>query len=259
MDYLQNFLESQIKPDNYLVFLLDMMGNLKYLKKTKNWVINKKIYEIHIFFKSNLSNFYRYFENRIRHKELYNRKIIILSNDTINEDKKNLDEKLPFYYDFLTKRAKTINFDINEFLIYNFKIKTSLDELLHKSIEWYCKNHLSILKFRSQTLKVFDIGIQEITEPQRYLQYIQDALFKMFEEYPQMALPLIDIKLYAKFINDHETLIEEHKTSIIQQLQFKIRRHTKGERFSPSNLALALSKILFEILTNSTVLSLDLS
>ncbi|MCK4895999.1 MAG: hypothetical protein KAS47_04270, partial [Candidatus Heimdallarchaeota archaeon] len=104
-----------------------------------------------------------------------------------------------------------------------------------------------------------EFGVQDIADPQRYMQYLQDTWFNIFEEYPQMALPLIDIKLYAKFISDHIAIIEEHKTSIIQQLQFKIRRHTKGERFTPSNLALAFSKILFEILTNSTVLSLDLS
>ena len=83
MDYLQKFLEYHIIPNDFLVFILDMKGNLKYLKKTKNLVINKKIYEFHIFFKSNLSRFYRYFENRIRHKEINKRKmyltILILS------------------------------------------------------------------------------------------------------------------------------------------------------------------------------------
>ncbi len=104
-----------------------------------------------------------------------------------------------------------------------------------------------------------EFGVQDIADTQRYMHYLQDTWFNIFEEYPQMALPFIDIKLYAKFISDHVAIIEEYKTSIIQQLQFKIRRHTKGERFTPSNLALAFSKILFEILTNSTVLSLDLS
>ena len=103
-----------------------------------------------------------------------------------------------------------------------------------------------------------EFGVQDISDPKRYMEHIQDTWFGIFEEYPQMALPLIDIKLYAKFISDYEGMIEEHKESIIQQLQFKIRRHTKGERFTPSNLAQAFAKILYEFLTNSTVVSLEL-
>ncbi len=141
---------------------------------------------------------------------------------------------------------------VEKTLVETLKLRKELTEqkitILEKNVERVLRR-----------LAIEEFGIQDIADPQRFLQYIQDALFKIFEEYPQMALPLIDIKLYAKFISDHETLIEEHKTSIIQQLQFKIRRHTKGERFTPTNLALAFSKILFEILSNSTVLSLDLS
>ena len=141
---------------------------------------------------------------------------------------------------------------VEKTLVETLKLRKELTEQKIKALE---KNVERVLR----NIASEEFGVQEIAEPQRYLQYIQDALFNIFEEYPQMALPLIDIKLYAKFISDHETLIEEHKTSIIQQLQFKIRRHTKGERFTPTNLALAFSKILFEILSNSTVLSLDLS
>ncbi len=128
-------------------------------------------------------------------------------------------------------------------------------ELTEQKIEALEKNIERVLR----RMAIEEFGVQDIANPQQYMQYFQEAWFNIFDEFPQMALPLIDIKLYAKFISDHEALIEEHKTSIIQQLQFKIRRHTRGERFTTSNLALAFSKILFEILTNSTVLSLDLS
>ena len=141
---------------------------------------------------------------------------------------------------------------VEKTLVETLKLRKELTEQKTKDLE---KNIERVLR----NIASEEFGVQDIVEPQRYMQYLQDAWFNIFEEYPQMALPLIDIKLYAKFISDHEALIEEHKTSIIQQLQFKTRRHTKGERFTPSNLALAFSKILFEILSNSTVLSLDLS
>ncbi len=71
-----------------------------------------------------------------------------------------------------------------------------------------------------------------------------------------MCLPLIDVKQYTKFVSDPVAYIEENKQTIIQQLQFKIRRHTKGERFTPSNLANAFSLIIYEIVTNPSVLTL---
>ncbi|MHA1465898.1 MAG: hypothetical protein ACTSQ2_12480, partial [Candidatus Heimdallarchaeaceae archaeon] len=141
---------------------------------------------------------------------------------------------------------------VEKTLVETLKLRKELTEQKIKDLE---KNIERVLR----NIASEEFGVQDIADPQQYMQYLQDAWFNIFEEYPQMALPLIDIKLYAKFISDHDALIEEHKTSIIQQLQFKTRRHTKGERFTPSNLALAFSKILFEILSNSTVLSLDLS
>ncbi|MBY9001679.1 MAG: hypothetical protein KGD64_12250 [Candidatus Heimdallarchaeota archaeon] len=127
-------------------------------------------------------------------------------------------------------------------------------ELTESKIDTLEKNIERVLR----GLAIEEFGVQDITDSQKFIQYLQDAWFSIFEEYPQMVLPLIDVKLYAKFIADPQSLIEENRGSIMQQLQFKIRRHAKGERFTPSNLAFAFSRILFEILSNSTVLSLDL-
>ncbi|MFW9852355.1 MAG: hypothetical protein ACFFDS_05405, partial [Candidatus Thorarchaeota archaeon] len=101
-----------------------------------------------------------------------------------------------------------------------------------------------------------EFGVQDIADQQKYMHYILDTWFSIFEEYPQMCLPLIDVKQYTKFISDPVKYIKENKQIIIQQLQFKIRRHTKGERFTPSNLAHAFSHIIYEIVTNPSVLSL---
>jgi hypothetical protein len=90
------------------------------------------------------------------------------------------------------------------------------------------------------------------------MKYLLDTWFSIFEEYPQMALPIIDIRQYAKFVTDPHTYIEENRDTIIQQLQFKIRRLTKGERFTPSNLGNAFAVILYEALSNPTVQSLSL-
>ena len=72
-----------------------------------------------------------------------------------------------------------------------------------------------------------------------------------------MTIPHIDIRQYAKFVTDPHNYIEENRDTIVQQLQFKIRRLTKGERFTPSNLGNAFAVILFEALSNPTVQSLS--
>ena len=102
-----------------------------------------------------------------------------------------------------------------------------------------------------------EFGVQDIADQERYLQYLLDTWFGIFEEYPQMCLPLIDIRLYAKFVSEPYEFIEENKKTIIQQLLFRIRRLTKGDRYTPNNLAHAFAVILFEFLTNTTVQSLS--
>ncbi len=106
-------------------------------------------------------------------------------------------------------------------------------------------------------MAIEEFGVQDIADQERYLQYLLDTWFSIFEEYPQMALPLVDIRLYAKFVSEPFEFIEENKQTIIQQLLFRIRRLTKGDRYTPSNLANAFAVILFEFLTNTTVQSLS--
>ena len=106
-------------------------------------------------------------------------------------------------------------------------------------------------------MAIEEFGIQDIADQDRYLQYLLDTWFSIFEEYPQMVLPLIDIRLYAKFVSEPNEFISENKDTIIQQLLFRIRRLTKGDRFTANNLAYAFAIILFEFLTNSTVKSLS--
>ena len=106
-------------------------------------------------------------------------------------------------------------------------------------------------------MAIEEFGVQDIADQQRYMQYLLDTWFSIFEEYPQMAIPIIDIRQYAKFVTDPHNYIEENKETMIQQLQFKIRRLSKGERFTPNNLGNAFAVILFEALSNPTVQSLS--
>lgn len=146
-------------------------------------------------------------------------------------------------------RIEQILAAIDQALYEVMKIQREMTEVKRQSLE---KNLEKVMR----RLAIEEFGVQDIAEQKKYMQYVLDTWFSIFEEYPQMCLPLIDVKQYTKFISDPVVYINENKQTIIQQLQFKIRRHTKGERFTPSNLANAFSLIIYEIVTNPSVLSL---
>ncbi|OLS31894.1 MAG: hypothetical protein HeimAB125_14380 [Candidatus Heimdallarchaeota archaeon AB_125] len=147
-------------------------------------------------------------------------------------------------------RIEQILAAIEQILFETLKLQRDLTETkrlnLGKNIEMALKR-----------MAIEEFGVQDIADQQRYMQYLLDTWFSIFEEYPQMAIPIIDIRQYAKFVTDPHNYIEENKETMIQQLQFKIRRLTKGERFTPNNLGNAFAVILFEALSNPTVQSLS--
>lgn len=147
-------------------------------------------------------------------------------------------------------RIEQILAAIEQTLFETLKLQRELTEIKRQNLE---KNIERVLK----RLAIEEFGVQDIADQQRYMQYLLETWFSIFEEYPQMALPIIDIRQYAKFVSDPHVYIEENKETIIQQLKFKIRRLTKGERFTPSNLGNAFAIILFESLSNPTVQSLS--
>ncbi len=147
-------------------------------------------------------------------------------------------------------RIEQILAAIEQTLFETLKLQRELTETKRQNLE---KNIERVLK----RLAIEEFGVQDIANQQRYMQYLLETWFSIFEEYPQMALPIIDIRQYAKFVSDPHVYIEENKETIIQQLKFKIRRSTKGERLTPSNLGNAFAIILFESLSNPTVQSLS--
>ncbi len=148
-------------------------------------------------------------------------------------------------------RIEQILAAIEQTLFETLKLQRELTETKRQNLE---KN----IEIALKRMAIEEFGVQDISDQQKYMQYLLDTWFSIFEEYPQMALPIIDIRQYAKFVTDPHNYIDENKDTIIQQLQFKIRRLTKGERFTPSNLGNAFAVILFEALSNPTVQSLSL-
>lgn len=139
---------------------------------------------------------------------------------------------------------------IEQTLFETLKLRKEITEAKRTNLE---RNIERVLR----RMAVDEFGIQDIADQEKYLQYLLDTWFSIFEEYPQMALPLIDIRLYAKFVSEPHEFIEENKQTIIEQLLFRIRRLTKGDRYTPNNLAYAFAIILFEFLKNTTVQSLS--
>jgi len=129
------------------------------------------------------------------------------------------------------------------------ELKKNFDETTREKME---KGIEIVLK----RMAIKEYGVQDIADEGRYMHYLQETWFHIFEEYPQMIIPLIDIYNYSSFIRNPKGYIEENRETIIKQLQFKIRRHTGGKRLTPGILAYTFSKLLFEIVNNASVRSL---
>lgn len=144
------------------------------------------------------------------------------------------------------------------------QLLAAIDKTLYEVLElkWEInderRNRLSVnIEKVLKRMALEEFGVQDIAEQERYMKYLQDTWFSIFLEYPQMVLPLIDIRDYSVFVKDPHEYIKNNKQSILQQLTFRIRRYMKGERFTPHTLAEAFSRLLFEILSNPSVQNLE--
>ncbi|UJG41751.1 MAG: hypothetical protein K9W45_04620 [Candidatus Heimdallarchaeum aukensis] len=131
------------------------------------------------------------------------------------------------------------------------KFNRDFDERKRKNLEANIETSLKRLAFD-------EFGVQDIADEEKYMTYLLESWFKLFLEWPQMVIPIINLTAYSRFLNDPVNYIKKHKDEIERQLQFKIRRQIGGERMTPKNLSEAFSKLLYEILNNSSVRTLTI-
>ncbi len=94
---------------------------------------------------------------------------------------------------------------------------------------------------------------QNFTNENSYNLIIKKSWMNVFEQHPQMIIPIININQYTKFVNEPKAYVKENENEIVRQLQFKIRHYIGGERMNSKSLAKAFSRLLFEILNNPSV------
>lgn len=106
-------------------------------------------------------------------------------------------------------------------------------------------------------ITIEEYGVQDILEPEKYVDYLKSTWFSVFEEYPQMVLPLIDKRTYREYVQDPVEYIEKYKSDILNQIDFKIRRYNiGGERLTPKAVSKAFVKLLFEVFNDRSVKTL---
>ncbi|MHA1864885.1 MAG: hypothetical protein ACTSWZ_00130 [Candidatus Heimdallarchaeaceae archaeon] len=107
-------------------------------------------------------------------------------------------------------------------------------------------------------LALDEFGVQDIADEEKYMTYLLESWFNLFLDWPQMVIPIINLTAYSHFLNDPVNYIKKHKDEIERQLQFRIRRQVGGERMNAKNLSEAFSRLLYEILNNSSVKTLSI-
>ena len=103
---------------------------------------------------------------------------------------------------------------------------------------------------------VNEFGKKDLEDTNNYLRYLFDIWFEIFDVYPQMSLPIVEIEQFTKFIDDPKVFMEETKKAITSKLTSIVHDKTKDDGFNPRSLAIAFTEISFELLTNSDVLSI---
>ncbi|MHA1667970.1 MAG: hypothetical protein ACTSX6_11940 [Candidatus Heimdallarchaeaceae archaeon] len=191
--------------------------------------------------------------------EPYYHKLVSAFEKKIEERKEKLQEQfeiarkefqLPVQAQKDQSKIEQILAAVEQPMYETLKLGRKIDEKRRQNIE---RN----IEIALRRMAIEEFGVQDIKEPQKYLDYLFNTWFQIFEEYPQMALPLIDIKKYALFVSEPRKYISENKESIQQQLRFKLRRYSGIGRLNPKILAHAFSMIIFELISNPTVLSLS--
>lgn len=145
-------MESTIEKEDSGIFLYDPKGNLEFLsRESKEEKLKKKKYKIIVFYTSKLRDFYKFFEDKIRHKDIMERLLLILVNDFGNVDELN---NPPLYFDFFKgiEKIRFIEFDLKDFLAIYFKIYISSDDLLSYQLNWFFEKRLQIIYYRSKVL-----------------------------------------------------------------------------------------------------------
>jgi hypothetical protein len=150
---------------------------------------------------------------------------------------------------FIQGRIEKVLKIFKDSLSKKLKLGKEVDESWKMQIE---SNVEMILDWKA----VNEFGKKDLEDPNQYLKYLFDIWFEVFEEYPQMSLPIIEIEQFTKFIDDPEVFMDETKKAITSKLKEILIEKTKDEGFSPRSLAVAFTSISFNLLTNPEVLAI---
>jgi hypothetical protein len=145
------------------------------------------------------------------------------------------------------------------------QIRSAIDSILLETLhlEWELtpakeqrmkKNTEIILK----RMAIEKHGVQDLPNPQEYFNFLEDSFYEVFDEYPQLLLPLIEPKDYRNFVRDPPIFMKENEERIKQQISYQLRRHIKGTKYTPRTVAHGFCSLLFELLRDRRIKQFDL-
>lgn len=147
-------------------------------------------------------------------------------------------------------RTEQIRSAIDSILLETLKLNWDLTEVKKQRLK---KNMEIIIK----RMAIEKYGVQDIKESSEYFKFLEEAFFEIFEEYPQLLVPIMEPKDYQGLVRNPATFIQENKDRIKQQIGYHLRRTIQGTRYTPKRIAEGFSNLLIKLLEDPKVKRFD--
>ena len=164
-------------------------------------------------------------------------------------DRREQEEEAPAQPAFIQGRMEKVLKILQDSLSKRLRLGKKVEESWKMQVE---NNIEMILDWKA----VNEFGKKDLDDTHNYLRYLFDIWFEIFEEHPQMSIPIINIEQFTKYIDNPEKFMEETKNAITSKLKEIIDEKTRDEGYSPRSLAVAFTSISFELLSNPKVLAI---
>ncbi|MHA2248800.1 MAG: hypothetical protein ACXAD7_00495 [Candidatus Kariarchaeaceae archaeon] len=142
------------------------------------------------------------------------------------------------------------------------KIKSFISEIFQFNRTFDHNRRMMMQRTMETVLKQMALqkyNAQDIPSLEKFTNYFNEEFLRpLFDEYPQLYMPFIDIRYYKDFVNDPLDHINNHHDYVLSQFWFAIRRHTKTANPNSSQLAHAFSMVMFDVLHDDRVRNSDI-
>ncbi|MBD3189037.1 MAG: hypothetical protein GF308_00250 [Candidatus Heimdallarchaeota archaeon] len=147
-------------------------------------------------------------------------------------------------------RTEQIRSAIDSILLETLKLNWDLTESKKQRLK---KNMEIIIK----RMAIEKYGVQDIKDSSEYFIFLEEAFFVIFDEYPQLLVPIMEPKDYQGLVRNPVAFIKNNRSRIKQQIGYHLRKNIKGTRYTPKRIAEGFSDLLITLLEDPKIKRFD--